>query len=500
MSMNDWFELDRALSAMAAFEAVEIREDGVWLAGFSALNYELRRSGKGALVHLWSSERNLTRRILRVKEQSPIRIVLEVQRFGRPNAARLEFVRTDSQRPGARITREEFRTRFSRFLAERFPDATIDSMTSAPDLEHSFSGVYVRGRMHEGLREHAIVAVCASESPAAIEGILTFGVLWLDWTRSHAERRPVEGLRLFVPQGASRSVRERVLGLGSGVRVEMFEFDEREGHIRKMDPADAGNLNSRLIPRADAQLLLDAAQNAVERIRELAPPNPEMMRSVTTRIVAGSREVAICYRGLGFAYWSPDGLVFGVGDAREPLTDRARPRFARLLRDLNHYRSSLSEETGHPLYRAAPERWLETIVLEEPSRIDGRLDSRFLYSSVPAVAAGDRGVLDILGITLQGRLVVIELKASEDMHLPIQAVDYWLRVRRHQLSGDFQAYGYFVGREISPEPPLVWLVAPALRFHPAIETILKYLSPEIGVTRIGVCENWRRGVSVVLRQ
>lgn len=500
MSMNDWVELDRALSAMAAFEAVDIREDGVWLAGFSALNYELRRSGRSALVHLWSSERNLTRRVLRVKEQSPARIVLEVQRFGRANAARLEFVRTDSQRPEARISREEFRARFSRFLAERFPDATIDSLTSAPDLAHSFSGVYVRGRMHEGSREQAIIAVRSSESLAAIEGILTFGILWFDWTRAHAQRRPIEGLRVFVPEGASRSVRERALGLAGGARVEIYEFDEREGHIRKMDPADAGNLNSRLIPRADEQLLLDASQDAVERIRELAPQNPEIIRSLKTRVVAGTREVAICYRGLAFAYWSPDGLFFGLGDAREPLTERARPRLARLLRDLHRYRSSLSEEPGQPLYRAAPERWLETVVMEDPSRVDGRLDGRFFYSSVPAIAAGDRGVLDILGITLQGRLVVIELKASEDIHLPIQAVDYWLRVRRHQVSGDFQEYGYFVGREISPEPPMVWLVAPALRFHPAIETILRYLSLEIAVTRIGVCENWRRGVKVVLRQ
>ena len=45
---------------------------------------------------------------------------------------------------------------------------------------------------------------------------------------------------------------------------------------------------------------------------------------------------------------------------------------------------------------------------------------------------GAAGVLDLLGVTRRGRLVVIELKASEDIQLPIQAVDYWLRVRRHQ--------------------------------------------------------------------
>jgi hypothetical protein len=498
--MNDWAELDRALSELAACEAVEIREDGQWLAGLSAANYELRRNGKAALVHLWSSERNLTRRVLRVKEQSPLRIVLEVQRFGRAAPGRLEFVRTDSPRPEGRITREEFRARLSRFLAERFPDATIDSLTSAPDLEHSFSGVYVRGRMHQGPREHALIAISSSESPAAIEGILTFGILWLDGARERTQKRPVEGLRVFVPEGASRFIRERVLGIAGSARVEIFEFNEREGRMRKMDPADVGNLQSRMVPRADAQFLLASAGDARERVAALAPPNSEVSRSLITRVVAGAKEVAICYRGLDFAHWTPEGLTFGLGEAREPLTERVRPRVIRFLRDLDRHRSPSSQQTGHPLYRAAPERWLETLVLEDPSRVDGHLDSRFLYSSVPAIAAGDRGVLDILGITLQGRLVVIELKASEDIHMPIQAVDYWLRVRRHQQCGDFQQYGYFVGREISPEPPLVWLVAPALRFHPATDTILRYLSSEISITRIGVCENWRQGVKVVLRQ
>ncbi len=109
-------------------------------------------------------------------------------------------------------------------------------------------------------------------------------------------------------------------------------------------------------------------------------------------------------------------------------------------------------------------------------------------------------MIDLLGVTRRGRLVVIELKASEDIQLPMQAVDYWLRVRRHQRDGDFERCGYFVGVPLDPRPPLVWLVAPALRFHSATETLLKYLSPEIQVTRIGLNEHWRRGLKVMFRQ
>ena len=138
-------------------------------------------------------------------------------------------------------------------------------------------------------------------------------------------------------------------------------------------------------------------------------------------------------------------------------------------------------------------------MLEDPRETGCAARSAHLYSQVPALAAGDRGVLDLLGVTRRGRLVVIELKASEDIQLPMQAVDYWLRVRRHQREGDFSASAILMGSS-SIQAALVWLVAPGLRFHSATETLLKYLSPEIQITRIGVNENWRKGIKVLFRQ
>jgi hypothetical protein len=163
-------------------------------------------------------------------------------------------------------------------------------------------------------------------------------------------------------------------------------------------------------------------------------------------------------------------------------------------------RSPLATDTNHTLYRGAAEPWPESIVLEDPAKLDAQLDVRRFYSQVPALAAGDRGVLDLRGITRHRRLVVIELKASEDLQLPVQTVDYWLRVRRHQREADFQRDGYFPGVVIDPQPPLVWLVSPGLRFHSATDTLLKYLSLEIRVTRIGLAENWCRSLKIIFRQ
>ncbi len=495
--LSDWAELERALGEMAGSENVEVREDGVWLAELTSLHCELRYSGKDPLVHLWSDEKNLTRRVVRVKEQSADRIVLEVQRFGRSKPGKLEFLRTDSPRAAGRVTREQFRARFERILSERFPDAHVESVTAAPDLEHSFSGMYVRGRMREGTHEWAFLAASPSENAAAIDGMISFGLLWLDWTRSRAEKRAVEGLRLFVPAGASGMMRERLLALGSNVRAEIYEFSETDSRMQKIDPADAGNLESCLVSRRDVESTLAVARDSLQRICAMVP---DAAGAIETRVPARSNETVFSFRGLEFARRTQEGLLFGPGDARERVTTAREAELEKLIRQLDLHRSSVAEDTKHYLYRAAPERWLETLILEDPSRLDAQLDPAFLYSQVPALAAGDRGVLDLLGVTRRGRLVVIELKASEDIQLPMQAMDYWLRVRRHQREGDFQRFGYFNGIELDSKPPLVWLVAPGLRFHSATETLLKYISPEIQITRIGVNENWRKGIKVLFRQ
>lgn len=39
----------------------------------------------------------------------------------------------------------------------------------------------------------------------------------------------------------------------------------------------------------------------------------------------------------------------------------------------------------------------------------------------PRLRASDRGMIDLLAATREGRLTVIELKADEDIHLPLQA-------------------------------------------------------------------------------
>jgi hypothetical protein len=77
--------------------------------------------------------------------------------------------------------------------------------------------------------------------------------------------------------------------------------------------------------------------------------------------------------------------------------------------------------------------------------VDGVLDTRFVYAQVFAGSGAKHGITDVLTITRTGRLAVLELKASEHIHLSLQAADYWLRVRRHLELGEFRSCGYFPG-------------------------------------------------------
>jgi hypothetical protein len=503
LSMNaspapDWASLHIAIEQMASAGNAEIHEAGEWLAELSSFRWELRHEGKSPLLHLWSDERNLTRRVVGVKEQSEVRIVLEVQRFGRAKPSKFELVRPDSPRLPVRVVRERFRVALRRIIDKNFPDAKVETLTTARDLKHSFSEVYVRGGMIEARRKWAVMAVRPGESAAAVKDVLAYGVLWLDRVRERTTTHGVEGLRLIVPPGTSGTLLERLQGLSASAKTEIYELDETEGRLRKTQNSEA-NLDSWLIPRGERDSLLNQARAIAASIHSIALHVLPAGNEVTVRLASGGMEAALAFRGFEFARFSREGLRFGLTEPMHPLTKRNQKELDSVMFQLDFFRSPLANDQKHRLYRAAPERWIETLILADSTRLDAQLDTRHLYSQVPALTQ-DRGVMDLLGITRRGRLAVIEVKAKEDAQLPIQALDYWLRIRRHQVMGDLERYGYFPDCVVSTEPPLIWLVAPGLEFHPSTDILARYLLPGISVTRIGLAQSWRRGIRVIFRQ
>jgi hypothetical protein len=225
--------------------------------------------------------------------------------------------------------------------------------------------------------------------------------------------------------------------------------------------------------------------------------------------VLSPAEIAFRCHGLEFArariahdsgnFRSATEIVFGVGAQERVLCDQNADDFRSLVNSIGEVRHAEGPRDS-PLWRMHPERWLESLAVRNISAIDGRLGTTCLYSQVPAFSASDRAMIDVLTTTREGRLAVVELKADEDIHLPLQGLDYWARVAWHHERGEFQKFGYFPEKELSTEDPLLFLVAPALRVHPATDTLLRYFSPKICWTLIGIDERWRTNLKPVFRK
>jgi len=346
------------------------------------------------------------------------------------------------------------------------------------------------------------VGVNDEETQATVDGALTCGILWLEECRLAQERRVVEGLVLALPKGAATLTRQRMAHLDPAAATwHLNEFDQREDTLVRLEIGDCGNLNTRLVRAVDEAQALERFAASIARIRAILP-----QAEVVALLPA---QISFRRCGLEFAqarvaqdprnFKIGEEIVFGVGHEERALDDRNEEEFANLVR----LAASVRHRDGpknHALWRMHPERWLESLASENIAALDGRLRTDCIYRQVPAFSAADRAMIDVLTMTHANRLAVIELKADEDIHLPLQGVDYWSRVAWHQARGEFTRFGYFPGKEISPELPLLMLVAPALHVHPATDTILRYLSPEIEWELLGIDERWREGLRVVFRK
>jgi hypothetical protein len=391
-------------------------------------------------------------------------------------------------------------------LERRFAGWTIEQLTSEPDLRRSFSSVYTRALLRQGTSSFALLGVNAQEPQAVIDASLTFGILWLDYCRERSTVRAshVEGLKLLVPPGTAGLVRERMAHLDrSAARWQLYEWNERDGSLIELDTADRGNVETRLTHCPEEQ---SARQRFAASIREVVAMVPDAPLDVAVRSAA---EVSFRLHGLELArarmepqpgsFQMAEQITFGAGPNETVLTPENGGEIEQLLASAARIRHSAGDR-AHPLWRMAPERWLEALVARATTVLDDRLAGAPVYAQVPALAGGARGLIDLLTITRDGRLAVIELKADDDIHLPLQGVDYWARVEWHRARGDFERHGYFPGTTLSSQSPLLLLVCPALRVHPATDTLLRYLTPEIDVTLVALDERWRDELRVIFRK
>jgi len=478
--------IERFLKGSRQPAAIEPGEEPIPLAEG---NFSLEDRNARLVLHAWSDRTNLVRRLTGIRLEKAGRLELEVERFGkRPGQISL----VDLGRPGQetslrRGVRHVFREQFRRALARQFPDWKIAELSAEPNLEYSLSPAYPRALLRKS--QSGLAALACPRDVGCANGALSFGLIWLDYLRRRERKLAVDGLVLFLPAGLERTTCLRLRHLNPQMARWLVFACSAEGYEQPVDPNDHGNLETRLEPCRTGAVSESRVEQWIERL---------CRAQHVERVEHGDGSISLRVRGLEFARAAGDRLLFGL----DTLTEASETNIAeieRLAAEVARLRSPDAADRDNPLYRRNPERWMESIVREQLTELDASLAPAPVYGQVPAITGLERGVLDLVAIERAGRLAVIELKASEDLHLPVQALDYWMRVAWHQQRGEFASCGYFPGTVLSPEPPRLLLVAPALQFHPTTETILRYFSPRIPVERIGLALEWRRRLKVVFR-
>jgi len=354
------------------------------------------------------------------------------------------------------------------------------------------------------------VAVTGPVVPAgaeAAESLLASALLWLSRLEGGARGARVSELWLLARPALAAALRERVPLLHEDLRARtsVLEFEEEGNALTQTDIPALSELLDAPAPR----LPRPAATAASELAASVVALAPEQIDVVRAR-----RGETLRFNGLPFArarrLFGREQLWFGIGGGpapgvggaprRTPLDEGSAHAFLKLLENLREHRRADAPERAHALYRAAPEAWLESVLRRDITRLDPGLRLAPLHAQfrAPHAAGGVRPV-DLLALRRDGRLVVVELKVSEDAALALQGADYWRRVEAHRRHGHIKRARLFGDAEIADEPPLVYLVAPMLRFHRSFQTLARALTPHVETYRIDINEDWRAGVRVVRR-
>lgn len=251
----------------------------------------------------------------------------------------------------------------------------------------------------------------------------------------------------------------------------------------------------RFLPPSDVVL-----SESARRLVALAPEAIDVVRA--------RRGETLRFRGLAFArvrrVAGHEQVWFGVeGVLRRRLLDEdSYAELLRLVGQLAAHRRAETPDPRHALYRAAPEAWLESLLRRDISRLDPGLRLAPLHAQFRTPHDGRTGAarhVDLLAMRRDGRLVVIELKVSEDAALPLQSADYWRRVEAQRRRGRLARARLFGDAPIAEEPPLVYSVAPLLSFHRDFDMLARAITPEVQIYRFDLNEDWRAGIHVARR-
>jgi hypothetical protein len=396
-------------------------------------------------------------------------------------------------------SRTEFADKIAVLIEANLARFQVEQVICARDDWRHLSKIRTRLIIKERGNTIAAVAVGEGESQDDIDAALGEGLIWLEELRGRG--RKVRRLALFVPCAKASTISCRLTCVTlAGATISLYEVDEAAKSVKPVAAFEQADLSDNL--KRASQRAEWAKPDALSPETVFLIDTAKQLASDALETLQRSGWIYLSIRGLTFARVSTHKAIveFGLHSPRKKLTDTNRTEFEELISRINTTRQPQTENHDDPVFRAQAERWLEAIIRKDVSVIDPTLDPRFVYSQVPAYRGEQRKFIDLLTATHSGRLVVMELKVSEDAELPFQGLDYWLRIDWHKRRGDFERRGYFTGLTLTDEAPLIYLVAPLFRFHATTKFIGGKIANQVPVYRIGINEDWRTQLRVLLSE
>jgi hypothetical protein len=387
------------------------------------------------------------------------------------------------------------------FLREA-KEAKVERAVLSPGARRGQPGRYARILLRQKHQRIAVTGCVAASRPGEVDAFLSSALLWFKRTTEQARAPYIQQLWLLVESDLVKPTIQRVALLRPSLResIAVFAVDQR---LTEMTPADVPareDLLKRKLARFPPVRAVESNETSEigRRLTALAPDAID--------VVSARHGETLRYFGLPFArvrrLMGSERLWFGVAGARRRLLDEnSENEWSNLLSELGEHRSAGASDHRHALYRNAAEAWLESLLRRDITRLDPGLIIAPLHAQFRTARGGVLGVrpVDLLALRRDGRLVVIELKVSEAREHVLQGVDYWQRVEAHRRRGHIARAKLFGDRRISDATPLVYLVAPTLRVHPAFNTLARSIAPDIEIYRFDLNEDWRTGVRVMRR-
>lgn len=380
------------------------------------------------------------------------------------------------------------------------PLVKIERASLSPGMRRDQPGRYARIILRLSHERIAVTGTVAQSDPRNVDSLFSAALLWFARLQTAPRRPPINRLLIVVDSNILEAARQRLVLLRDSLRqrVELMKIDDDWRSVEPTAAWERKYLWRKRLPRFPS-IVESLSSNKVDEIVATAPSAID--------VVASRHGQTLRYHGLPFArvrrVIERDRVWFGIEGSNRRLLDEYHQRdWWKLLHDLQTYRHESCRDRRHWFYRAAGEAWLESILRRDISKLDPGLIVAPLHAQFRTSHGGPTGArpIDLLALRYDGRLAVIELKVSEDREHVFQGVDYWRRVEAHRRRGHISSAKLFGDREIADESPLVYLVAPTLRFHPSFQTLAKTIAPDVEVYRFDINEDWRAGVRVVRRE